>query len=220
MLTKITSQITKVRLVKGAIAVMVCAAIAGGASLAWDYVEATREQEARAAQAQIVMAQAQQRGQNLLSMEEAKAAAAAAIGQDASALTFTEVELKDGWMPKQDKEHREHYDRRAAQPLGLSQQGAPPTATTAPAPSQPTAAQPAPAPATPTPNPATAPDGTKPVAATPQAAPAPMPPMPRPVYKIECYAGNLEYDLVLDAQDGTVLRSKVETDDDLFHFGQ
>ena len=38
----------------------------------------------------------------------------------------------------------------------------------------------------------------------------------RPVYKVKCYAGNVEYKLYIDAVTGTVLSSKVDVDDDFF----
>ena len=37
-----------------------------------------------------------------------------------------------------------------------------------------------------------------------------------PVYKVKCYAGNVEYKLRIDAVTGTVLSSKADVDDDIF----
>ena len=37
-----------------------------------------------------------------------------------------------------------------------------------------------------------------------------------PVYKVKCYAGNVEYKLRIDAVTGDVLSSEVDVDDDLF----
>lgn len=37
-----------------------------------------------------------------------------------------------------------------------------------------------------------------------------------PVYKVECHAGNMEYELRIDAVTGDVLSSKAEVDDDMF----
>ncbi|EKU72075.1 PepSY domain-containing protein [Selenomonas sp. F0473] len=37
-----------------------------------------------------------------------------------------------------------------------------------------------------------------------------------PVYKVECHAGNMEYELRIDAVTGQVLSSKSEVDDDVF----
>ena len=55
-------------------------------------------------------------------------------------------------------------------------------------------------------------------AAQPAAAPAPMTAQPdfHPVYKVKCFAGNVEYKLRIDAVTGTVLSSKVDVDDDIF----
>ena len=37
-----------------------------------------------------------------------------------------------------------------------------------------------------------------------------------PIYKVKCYAGNVEYKLRIDAVTGDVLSSEVDVDDDLF----
>ncbi|EFF66061.1 hypothetical protein HMPREF7545_1322, partial [Selenomonas noxia ATCC 43541] len=55
--------------------------------------------------------------------------------------------------------------------------------------------------------------------AGPQQDPAQRPMMQpdfRPVYKVKCYAGNVEYKLRIDAVTGTVLSSKADVDDDIF----
>jgi hypothetical protein len=38
----------------------------------------------------------------------------------------------------------------------------------------------------------------------------------RPIYKVKCYAGKVEYELRIDAVTGEVLTSKVDVDDDIF----
>ena len=52
----------------------------------------------------------------------------------------------------------------------------------------------------------------------PSAQSAPMAGQPgfHPVYKMKCYAGNMEYKLRIDAVTGAVLSSKAEMDDDHF----
>lgn len=95
-----------------------------------------------------------------------------------------------------------HGKQMLPQGAAASQQ-APPAPT---APQQPPAA-PAPDAAMP------APDAAAPAPAAPgtaSAAPAPSPALFQPVYRVKCYANNVKYELILDAQSGEVLYREID----------
>lgn len=219
---QVTNIFTPARLKKAvAFAVLIGIVSAGGAYYHHGQAEARSVAE-KQARAEMIAAQAQQRGVVLLDEAKVRSIAAEAIGKSESELDFRSVYLtakdhdRDG---KHDKKHRDgkhdawhdgahdgkHYDGehrgdrymhdRDEHPFMMPQPTAPIQADAA-------AVQPA----------ATA-DGA---AAAPAAqAPAPQP-MFHPVYKVKCYAENVKYKLRIDAVTGTVLSSKVDVDDDIF----
>ena len=195
---QVKSVFTPARLKKAAaLAVLVGIVSAGGAYYHHSQAEASSRAE-KQARAEMVAAQAEQRGIVLLDEAKVRSIAAEAIGKSESELDFRSVYLtakdhdRDGKHGKKhrddrhdgrhdDREHRDGRDThdRDEHP-GMMSQAAPAQATDA-ANGQP-AAQ----------------------------------PMFHPTYKVKCYASNVEYKLCIDAVTGTVLSSKVDVDDDLF----
>ena len=195
---QVTKVFTPARLKKAAaLAVLVGIVSAGGAYYHHSQAEARSVAE-KQARAEMVAAQAEQRGIVLLDEAKVRSIAAEAIGKSESELDFRSVYLtakdhdRDG---KHDKKHRdgkhrnkhddrEHRDGRYMHDRdehpGMMPQAAPAQATDA-ANGQPAAR-----------------------------------PMFHPTYKVKCYAGSVEYKLRIDAVTGTVLSSKVDVDDDLF----
>lgn len=195
---QVTKVFTPARLKKAAaLAVLVGIVSAGGAYYHHGQAEARSVAE-KQARAEMVAAQAEQRGIVLLDEAKVRSIAAEAIGKSESELDFRSVYLtakyhdRDG---KHDKKHRdgkhrnkhddrEHRDGRYMHDRdehpGMMPQAAPAQATDA-ANGQPAAR-----------------------------------PMFHPTYKVKCYAGSVEYKLRIDAVTGTVLSSKVDVDDDLF----
>lgn len=212
---QVKSVFTPARLKKAAVfAVLVGIVSAGGAYYHHQQAEARSVQEKQAHSAMIA-AQASQRNVVLIDEAHVRAIAAEAIGKSESELNFRTVQLtmkdhderdgKRGRRHEKGKDRREHReerrehdrdDRNGMMPL--------PPAQNAPANGPAAQGTPAPAPM----------EG----AAQPAAAPAPMTAQPdfHPVYKVKCFAGNVEYKLRIDAVTGTVLSSKVDVDDDIF----
>ena len=58
--------------------------------------------------------------------------------------------------------------------------------------------------------PAPAPDAASPAPGTASAAPAPNRALFQPVYRVKCYANNVKYELILDAQSGAVLYREID----------
>ena len=212
---QVKSVFTPARLKKAAaFAVLVGIVSVGGAYYHHQQAEARSAQEKEARSAMIA-AQASQRNVVLIDEAHVRAIAAEAIGKSESELNFRTVQLtmkdhddrdgKRGRRHEKGKDCREHReerrehdrdDRNGMMPL--------PPAQNAPANGPAAQGTPAPAPM----------EG----AAQPAAAPAPMTAQPdfHPVYKVKCFAGNVEYKLRIDAVTGTVLSSKVDVDDDIF----
>ena len=125
----------------------------------------------------------------------------------------------DHWDHRAQKDRHDRRDRRGNPPTDARAKQRPPQG--APAPQQPMAA-PAPnaAPdaqqpmAAPAPN--AAPDAQRPMAApasahgTASAAPAPHRTLFQPVYRVKCFANNVKYELILDAQSGAVLYREID----------
>ena len=195
---QVKSVFTPARLKKAAaLAVLVGIVSAGGAYYHHSQAEASSRAE-KQARAEMVAAQAEQRGIVLLDEAKVRSIAAEAIGKYELELDFRSVYLtakdhdRDGKHGKKhrddrhdgrhdDRDHRDGRDThdRDEHP-GMMPQAAPAQATDA---------------------------------ANGQPAPQPM---FHPAYKVKCYAGNVEYKLCIDAVTGTVLSSKVDVDDDLF----
>lgn len=84
------------RLKLGAVLVVVCAMVAGGA---WYYHQQKMERKAQIQQAQTRMVeyQAAQRNVQLIGVDDIKAIAAQAVGKDAADLRFREISLENKW---------------------------------------------------------------------------------------------------------------------------
>ena len=198
-----------------ALAVLIGIVSAGGAYYHHSQAEARSAME-KQARSEMIAAQASQRSVVLIDESHVRTIAAEAIGKSEAELDFRSVYLtmwdhddRDGKHDGKRKHDRKHGrdDRRDR---GRHEMMAPqPTAPAAPADANGNAA-------------AVPPMGTAPAQAAPPAQPTPNMGHPdfRPVYKVKCYAGNVEYKLYIDAVTGTVLSSKVDVDDDFFdkHF--
>ena len=236
---QVTNIFTPARLKKAvAFAVLVGVVTAGGAYYHHRQAEARSVAE-KQARSEMVAAQAEQSGLILIDEDHVRMLAAEAVGKSTSDLDFRSIYLTakdhDDRDDKRDKKHRDgkhdnkrdgkhddkgHRDGRPAQ----DRDGHPGMMPPAPAPNA-DAANAAPAPMA---------DGNTNVPVAPPAPGAPAPasnaaptngiqPTPNggqrdfhPVYKVKCYAGNIEYKVSVDAVTGTVLSSKVDVDDDLF----
>ena len=207
---------TPARLKKAAaLAVLIGIVSAGGAYYHHSQAEARSAME-KQARSEMIAAQASQRSVVLIDESHVRTIAAEAIGKSEAELDFRSVYLtmwdhddRDGKHDGKRKHDRKHGrdDRRDR---GRHEMMAPqPTAPAAPADANGNAA-------------AVPPMGTAPAQAAPPAQPTPNMGQSdfRPVYKVKCYAGNVEYKLYIDAVTGTVLSSKVDVDDDFFdkHF--
>ena len=198
-----------------ALAVLIGIVSAGGAYYHHSQAEARSAME-KQARSEMIAAQASQRSVVLIDESHVRTIAAEAIGKSEAELDFRSVYLtmwdhddRDGKHDGKRKHDRKHGrdDRRDR---GRHEMMAPqPTAPAAPADANGNAA-------------AVPPMGTAPAQAAPAAQPTPNMGQSdfRPVYKVKCYAGNVEYKLYIDAVTGTVLSSKVDVDDDFFdkHF--
>ena len=209
---------------RAGIVAVIGAVLAGGGAY-WHYgQEAAAKARVSEARTQMVRTQAEKEGLALLSENEVRTLVADAIGVDETAITYRKVELTDnrakGMKHGDDKhkgdhrdgDHRdqkdkhERKDHRGDQPKAVHDRQMP--ASDAPAPQQmppalaPDAQQtavPAPDAAIPAPAPGTA-----------SAAPAPNRALFQPVYRVKCYANNVKYELILDAQSGAVLYREVD----------
>ncbi|MFC2316839.1 MAG: PepSY domain-containing protein [Selenomonas massiliensis] len=190
---KVTGVFTPARLKKAAaLAVLVGIVSAGGAYWHHSQTEARSLQE-KQARAEMITAQASQRNIALIDEAHVRTIAADAIGKNETELNFRSVYLtvkdhddRDG---KHDKKHK-HAGRHDRDRHEMMPPQTAPTGT--PADAGANAAPPA------------------------QASPMMVEPGFHPVYKVKCYAGNVEYKLRIDAVTGTVLSTKVDVDDDLF----
>lgn len=198
-----------------ALAVLIGIVSAGGAYYHHSQAEARSAME-KQARSEMIAAQASQRSVVLIDESHVRTIAAESIGKSEAELDFRSVYLtmwdhddRDGKHDGKRKHDRKHGrdDRRDR---GRHEMMAPqPTAPAAPVDANGNAA-------------AVPPMGTAPAQAAPAAQPTPNMGQSdfRPVYKVKCYAGNVEYKLYIDAVTGTVLSSKVDVDDDFFdkHF--
>mgnify|MGYP000905731408 FL=1 len=218
---------------RAGIVAVIGAVLAGGGAY-WHYgQEAAAKIRVAEARTQMLRQQADKAGLALLSEDTVRTLVADAIGVDETAITYRKVELTDnrakGMKHDDDKHKGDHRDgdhrdqkdkherkaRRGDQPMDARQtpQPAPEGAPAAAAPQQPLAA-PAPDAAMPAPDAAMpAPDAAMPAPAAPgtaSAAPAPSPALLQPVYRVKCYANNVKYELILDAQSGAVLYHEID----------
>ena len=209
---QVKSVFTPARLKKAAaLAVLIGIVSAGGAYYHHSQAEARSAME-KQARSEMIAAQAAQQSVVLIDEAHVRTIAAEAIGKSEAELDFRSVYLtmwdhddRDGKHDGKRKHDRKHGrdDRRDR---GRHEMMAPqPTAPAAPADANGNAA-------------AVPPMGTAPAQAAPPAQPTPNMGQSdfRPVYKVKCYAGNVEYELRIDAVTGTVISSEVDVDDDLF----
>ena len=198
---QVKSVFTPARFKKAAaLAVLACVVSAGGAYYYNQRAEARSAQE-KQARSEMIAAQAEQRGIVLIDEDHVRTIAADAIGKDVTELDFRKVYLtmkdhddRDGKHEKKHKHDRRHdrdglweHDRDHREMI-----------------SPPLAEIPADA------------GASAPTAPSAQSAPMAGQPGFHPVYKMKCYAGNMEYKLRIDAVTGAVLSSKAEMDDDHF----
>ena len=189
------------------------AVLAGGGAYWHHGQEVAAKERVSEARTQMVRTQAEKEGLVLSSQDAVRTLVADAIGVDETAITYRRIELtenrakgkrhdddkhkgkhRDGdHRDKKDKHERKDHrgDRSMAAP-----QGAPAS----------DAAQPMAAPALD----AVAPVPTASAPSTASAAPAPNRALFQPVYRVKCYANNVKYELILDAQSGAVLYREVD----------
>ena len=211
---------------RAGIVAVIGAVLAGGGAYWHHGQEAAAKVRVAEARTQMLRQQADKAGLALLSEDTVRTLVADAIGVDETAITYRKVELTDNRAKRmkhdddkhkgdhRDGDHRDQKDkherkaRRGDQPMDARQmpQPAPEGAPSPTAPQQPLAA-PAPDAAMP------ASDAAMPAPAAPStasAAPAPSPALFQPVYRVKCYANNVKYELILDAQSGAVLYREID----------
>ena len=200
------------------------AVLAGGGAYWHHGQEVAAKERVSEARTQMVRTQAEKEGLALLSEDAVRTLVADAIGVDETAVSYRRIELTENRAKgkghdddkrkgdRRDGDHRdqkdkhERKDHRGDQPKAVHDRQMP--APDAPAPQQtppplaPDAQQP----------PAPAPDAAIPAPGTASAAPAPAPnrALFQPVYRVKCYANNVKYELILDAQSGAVLYREVD----------
>ena len=211
---------------RAGIVAVIGAVLAGGGAY-WHYgQEAAAKARVSEARTQMVRQQADKAGLALLSEDTVRTLVADAIGMDETAITYRKIELTDnrakGMKHGDDKHKGDHRDgdhrdqkdkherkaRRGDQSMDTRQMPQPaPGGDPAPAAPQQPLAAPAPDAAMP------ASDAAMPAPAAPgtaSAAPAPSPALFQPVYRVKCYANNVKYELILDAQPGTVPHRQID----------
>ena len=211
---------------RAGIVAVIGAVLAGGGAY-WHYgQEAAAKARVSEARTQMVRQQADKAGLALLSEDTVRTLVADAIGMDETAITYRKIELTDnrakGMKHGDDKHKGDHRDgdhrdqkdkherkaRRGDQSMDTRQMPQPaPGGDPAPAAPQQPLAAPAPDAAMP------ASDAAMPAPAAPgtaSAAPAPSPALFQPVYRVKCYANNVKYELILDAQSGVVLYREID----------
>ena len=211
---------------RAGIVAVIGAVLAGGGAYWHHGQEAAAKVRVAEARTQMLRQQADKAGLALLSEDTVRTLVADAIGVDETAITYRKVELTDNRAKRmkhdddkhkgdhRDGDHRDQKDkherkaRRGDQPMDAKQtpQPAPEGAPAAAAPQQPLAA-PAPDAAMP------ASDAAMPAPAAPgtaSAAPAANRTLFQPVYRVKCYANNVKYELILDAQSGDVLYREID----------
>ena len=198
------------------------AVLAGGGAYWHHGQEVAAKERVSEARTQMVRTQAEKEGLALLSEDAVRTLVADAIGVDETTITYRRIEITENRakgkrhdddkrkVDRRDGDHRdqkdkhERKDHRGDQPKAVHDRQMP--APDAPAPQQtPSALAPdAQQPAVP------APDAASPAPGTASAAPAPNRALFQPVYRVKCYANNVKYELILDAQSGAVLYREVD----------
>lgn len=207
---------------RAGIVAVIGAALAGGGAY-WHYgQEAAAKVRVSEARTQMVRTQAEKEGLTLLSENAVRTLVADAIGVDETAITYRKVELAENRAKgrkhdddkhrgdRRDGEHRdqkdkhERKDHRGDLPKDVHDRQMLPQGAAAPQQAPPALAPDAAMPASDAAMPAPAAPGTA------SAAPAPSPALFQPVYRVKCYANNVKYELILDAQSGDVLYREID----------
>ena len=221
---------------RAGVGVALGAVLAGGGAYWHHGQEVAAEERVSEARTQMVRTQADKAGLALLSENEVRTLVADAIGMDETAIIYRRIDLTenrakgmkhdgvrhrenhDDWDDDWDHDDRDHrdqknkHDRRErrgdhmadAHGKQMLPQGAAAPQQAPPVPA-PDAQQPM---AVPSPN-AAAP-APAPAPGTVSAAPAPHRTLFQPVYRVKCYANNVKYELILDAQSGAVLYREID----------
>ena len=198
------------------IVAVIGAVLAGGGAYWHHGQEVAAKARVSEARTLMVRTQAEKEGLTLLSENAVRTLVADAIGVDETAITYRKVELAENRAKgrkhdddkhrgdRRDGEHRdqkdkhERKDHRGDLPKDVHDRQMQPQGAPAPNAQQPLAA-PAPDAAAPAPAPGTA-----------SAAPAANRTLFQPVYRVKCYANNVKYELILDAQSGDVLYREID----------
>ena len=207
---------------RAGVVVALGAVLAGGGAYWHHGQEVAAKERVSEARTQMVRTQADKAGLALLSENEVCTLVADAIGVDETAITYRRIDLtenrakgmkhdddkrkgahRDGDYRDQKDKH-ERKDHRGDQPKAVHDRqmptpDAPATQQTSPA-LVPDVQQPA----------APALDAASPAPGTASGAPAPNRALFQPVYRVKCYANNVKYELILDAQSGAVLYREVD----------
>ena len=190
--------------------VAVLGAVLAGGGAYWHHgQEVAAKERVSEARTQMVRTQAEKEGLALLSEDAVRTLVADAIGVDETAITYRRIELTEnrakGMKHDDDKhkgahrdgDHRDQKDKHERRQMPAPEAPAPQQKPPALAPD---AQQP----------PAPAPDAASPAPGTASAAPAPNRALFQPVYRVKCYANNVKYELILDAQSGAVLYREID----------
>ena len=198
------------------------AVLAGGGAYWHHGQEVAAKERVSEARTQMVRTQADKAGIALLSENEVRTLVADAIGMDETAITYRRIDLtenrakgmkhdddkrkgahRDGDYRDQKDKH-ERKDHRGDQPKAVHDRQMPTSDAPAPQQTSPALAPDAQQPAAP------ALDAASPAPGTASAAPAPNRALFQPVYRVKCYANNVKYELILDAQSGAVLYREID----------
>ena len=193
------------------------AVLAGGAY--WHHgQEVAAKERVSEARTQMVRTQADKAGLALLSENAVRTLVADAIGMDETAITYRRIDLTEnrakGMKHDDDKRKGAHRDGDYRDQKDKLERKDPPKAVhdrQMPTPDAPATQQTSPALAPDVQQPAApALDAASPAPGTASVAPAPNRALFQPVYRVKCYANNVKYELILDAQSGAVLYREVD----------
>ena len=207
---------------RAGIVAVIGAVLAGGGAYWHHGQEVAAKERVSEARTQMVLTQAEKEGLALLSEDAVRTLVADAIGMDETAITDRRIELTENrakGMKHDDDKHKgahrdgdyrdqkdkhERKDHRGDQPKAVHDRQMPTLDAPAPQQTSPALAPDAQQPAAP------ALDAASPAPGTASAAPAPNRALFQPVYRVKCYANNVKYDLILDAQSGAVLYREID----------
>ena len=190
------------------------AVLAGGGAYWHHGQEVAAKERVSEARTQMVRTQAEKEGFALLSEDAVRTLVADAIGVDETAVTYRRIELTENrakGMKHDDDKHKgghregdhrdqkdkhERKDHRGDLPKDVHDRQMLPQGAAAPQQAPPALAP--------------APDAAMPAPGTASAAPAPNRALFQPVYRVKCYANNVKYELILDAQSGDMLYREID----------